>query len=319
MNNNPPIVKMKFGSVLYGTNTPESDTDIKGIFLPTYRDCLLNRISKCRSESTGPKHAKNTNADTDEAYYSLQYFMQLLREGQVVALDMLFCPPDKIISNSTIWSELIYPARHSLIGRNMRAFMGYCRTQTHKYGVKGSRIAAIRHILELVDSKEGTKLNDIYEELPETEHVLKYFDPISKQNTLEVCGRKFQGMIPLQEMAGCLKRILENYGHRAKQAEQNKNIDWKAVSHAFRVCYEALELLTTGNITFPLKQAEFLKQIKQGKLHYSKDGVPDKLDALIAEVQDAASLSTLPEQAEQSVFDELILSCYSTITTTRTI
>ena len=91
------------------------------------------------------------------------------------------------------------------------------------------------------------------------------------------------------------------------------------MSHAFRVCYEALELLTTAEITFPLKQAEFLKQIKQGRLHYSKDSIPDKLDALIAEVQDAASLSTLPEQAEQSVFDELILSCYSTITTTRTL
>jgi hypothetical protein len=171
-------------------------------------------------------------------------------------------------------------------------------------------------MLELVSNKEGLKLDDIYPTVSETEHVLKYFDPISKQNTLEVCGRKFQGMILLQEMAGCLKRILENYGHRAKQAEQNENIDWKAVSHAFRVCYQALELLTTGNITFPLKQAEFLKQIKQGKLHYSKDGVPDKLDALIAEVRDASSLSTLPEQAEQSVFDELILSCYSMITTT---
>ncbi|MFA5753336.1 MAG: nucleotidyltransferase domain-containing protein, partial [Bacteroidales bacterium] len=96
MNNNPTIVKMKFGSVLYGTNTPESDTDIKGVFLPTYRDCLLNRISRCRVESSGPKGAKNTSSDTDEETYSLHYFMQLLREGQVVALDMLFCPPDKI-------------------------------------------------------------------------------------------------------------------------------------------------------------------------------------------------------------------------------
>ena len=30
----------KFGSHLYGTNTPESDEDFKGVYLPTLEQCI---------------------------------------------------------------------------------------------------------------------------------------------------------------------------------------------------------------------------------------------------------------------------------------
>lgn len=34
------IVKMVFGSFLYGTDTPESDKDYKGVFLPSWEEIL---------------------------------------------------------------------------------------------------------------------------------------------------------------------------------------------------------------------------------------------------------------------------------------
>ena len=40
------IVKMKFGSHLYGTDTENSDVDYKGVFLPSKEDILLGRIQK---------------------------------------------------------------------------------------------------------------------------------------------------------------------------------------------------------------------------------------------------------------------------------
>ena len=45
-------------------------------------------------------------------------------------------------------------------------------------------------------------------------------------------------------------------------------VDWKAVSHAFRCCYQIEELLNIGFLQYPLKDAEFLKQIKYGKLDW---------------------------------------------------
>jgi len=47
------VVHMIFGSHLYGTNTPDSDTDYKGIFLPSREQVFLGKIPK--SYSTSPK------------------------------------------------------------------------------------------------------------------------------------------------------------------------------------------------------------------------------------------------------------------------
>ena len=51
------IVKTIFGSHLYGTSTPESDNDFKGVFLPSKEQILLNEIPKSINEST-----KNNNS-----------------------------------------------------------------------------------------------------------------------------------------------------------------------------------------------------------------------------------------------------------------
>lgn len=79
------IVKMKFGSHLYGTSTEDSDVDYKGIFLPGKREILLNHIPKCRSFSTGNDLVKNSPDDVDEEIYSLHYFIELACDGQTVA------------------------------------------------------------------------------------------------------------------------------------------------------------------------------------------------------------------------------------------
>ena len=72
------IVKMFFGSHLYGTDTINSDKDYKGIYLPSKHDVLLNRVNKCYSESTGGNNSKNTSEDVDiEIYSQALYFVGL--------------------------------------------------------------------------------------------------------------------------------------------------------------------------------------------------------------------------------------------------
>jgi predicted nucleotidyltransferase len=43
------IVEMRFGSHLYGTATPLSDLDYKGVYLPDGRDILLQRVRGTRA------------------------------------------------------------------------------------------------------------------------------------------------------------------------------------------------------------------------------------------------------------------------------
>ncbi|OGE64274.1 hypothetical protein A3I48_00800 [Candidatus Daviesbacteria bacterium RIFCSPLOWO2_02_FULL_36_7] len=40
------IFLTQFGSHIYGTSTPQSDLDYKGIYLATYRDIILNRAKE---------------------------------------------------------------------------------------------------------------------------------------------------------------------------------------------------------------------------------------------------------------------------------
>ena len=59
------IVKMKFGSHLYGTASEHSDTDYKGVYLPSREAVLLGDIQKCLNHSTGCGTSKNKACDVD--------------------------------------------------------------------------------------------------------------------------------------------------------------------------------------------------------------------------------------------------------------
>ncbi len=87
------IVEMRFGAHLYGTDTATSDLDLKGVYLPSARDILLQRAAAATpSGDRKAAGARNAPGDVDRELYSLQRYLELLAEGHTVALDMLFAP-----------------------------------------------------------------------------------------------------------------------------------------------------------------------------------------------------------------------------------
>ena len=118
------IVEMRFGSHLYGTETAASDLDLKGVYLPEARDILLQRVKATVISSRAKAAAeKNTAADVDREIYSLQRYLQLLTDGQTVALDMLFAPEAAMtIEPSSLWRE-IQDKGDRLISRRATAFV----------------------------------------------------------------------------------------------------------------------------------------------------------------------------------------------------
>ena len=136
------IVRLKFGSHLYGCETETSDQDIKGIFMPTKEQIFLGKIPKSINENTKTGEGKNTKDDTDSEIYSLHYFLKLACEGQTVAVDMLYAPDNMILETSDIWGKIV-KERKKFITKNMQAFLGYCLRQCSKYSCKGSRLYAL--------------------------------------------------------------------------------------------------------------------------------------------------------------------------------
>ena len=83
------VVRIEFGSHLYGTSTSTSDRDFKSVYVPCAADILLQRVKGSLGHKV--KHFegdKNSPEDTDDEMYSLQRYLGLLSEGQTVTIDM---------------------------------------------------------------------------------------------------------------------------------------------------------------------------------------------------------------------------------------
>jgi len=299
------IVKMIFGSHLYGTATSDSDLDYKGIFLPSKEEILLGNIPKGYSYSTRATGVKNTADDTDVELYSLHYFIKLACEGQTVALDMLHAPDAMITESSDVWTSIV-KQRRKFYSKNLKSFIQYARRQASKYGIKGSRLSAASEVLTLLRSEDPTKrLQVVWDKLPRLEHCYEAGRDPNGIRQYQVCGKMFQETTSIGYMIPVLEKFYDEYGNRARLASENRNVDWKAVSHALRAAIQVKEILTQSKITFPLKKAPFLVLVKEGKLDYVAEVAP-VLEALMEEVEGLVSGSGLPEKADGAYWNKFV-------------
>ena len=299
------IVKMKFGAHLYGTATSESDVDYKGVFMPTREEVLLGRIPKSHSHTTGQDDSRNTKDDIDVEIYSLHYFIKLACDGQTVAMDMLHAPEEMILQTSPIWKAII-ENRHRFYTRNLKSFIDYARRQASKYGIKGSRINNALRVLDLLKKEDPErKMREVWDDLPRIEHCYDVAPDPNGMRQYQVCGKSFQESATIGYVIPILEKFYNDYGQRARLAAENKNIDWKAVSHALRAAYQTREILTENNITYPLKTAPFLMKVKQGELDYLTEVAP-VLEALMEEVEALSLRSTLPEEVDRKFWDQFV-------------
>lgn len=314
-----------FGSHLYGLNTPTSDKDYKGIFLPHPRDILLGKAPKTIDTSTGDKSSKNTVDDVDRQLYSLTKFISLACDGDTVALDMLHASDDKLIANSEIW-QYIRANRWRFYTTELTGLFGYVRKQAAKYGVKGSRLAALREVVDVLNDTQNemvvktplcntthrVKVGEVSHTFPTNEFCRFVTDTTMKsgcQDFYEVLGRKFQSTITVAEMKKSVYKLWDEYGERARQAEANNGIDWKALSHALRGGMQLIQIYKDGDIVYPLPDSAFLKLVKAGGVPFAT--VQEKLEEVMGEVERLAAISTYPKEVDREFWNDFIERVYS--------
>lgn len=310
------IIEVKYGSHLYGTASSESDLDIKSVYLPSASDILLQRIKPVISNGSNKEFGKKNNAsDIDDESYSISKFLHLIAEGQMLAIEMIFAPEGSYLQAPTrIWYE-IQNFGKTLLTKKIEPYYLYCHKQIRKYGVKGSRVGVAKEMLNFftLPGHSEQKLSDISEMLLEIvvnseSACIKEIDGIL---FLEICGRKFSFNEKISNVIVALKAFIDKYGQRSFEAENNTNVDWKAVSHAVRVLYEAKELLTYNMITFPRPEAEYLLKIKEGKFIFST--IIEKIESLYEEVKIASHNSKLPDLLDLEKIDNYIKKIYTEI------
>lgn len=309
------IFKTMFGSHLYGTNTEDSDIDFKIIYAPTKKQLITGKVkpfSSIHKSNKNDKHDKSDSSIIEEEYITLQQFLNLAMEGQTVAIDILFAPENfwrgKI---SNFWIEEIIPNRELFLSKKLNKFVQYCVKQAAKYGIKGSRINTVKTYIKFFENhKNETKLINIVDQLKymsNIDHSYLILNDKPHESILKICGKKFLLSVKIKHVLPSLYHFLDTYGKRAEQASKDQGVDKKACSHAFRAAFEVKELVETRNLIFPLKDREFLKDIKTGKLTYSE--FAPMLEDLVDEVEDLVNNSDLPDKPLIN-FDKTVLKYY---------
>jgi len=320
MKNLNKIVEIKFGSFLYGTNTPESDLDLRGVFLPTREEILLGDYKDTVDIKTKVGSGKNTKDDIDRQFFSVKKFLHLLKRGDTGAYDMLFAPKESRIYETQEWGKIL-SYRDKLLQCGLEGMVGYIYHQTAKYGLKGSNIDALEQVIAVLEKlpprdKGYLHWDKIKEELSKIEQVTWLLLPINDKQyeeipAFEILKRKFPSTNHNLENLRVARKIRESYGKRAEMARTNLGVDYKAVQHAYRVLGQVEELLTTGHITFPRPDAEKLLKIRKAEIPYSE--ISAEIERRIEELKELKEKSTLPDKLDEKFIDSIVMEMHGEI------
>lgn len=315
------IFKTQFGSHLYGTNTPSSDKDYKGVYIQDFPTLLLRKNTHSLHQNTKSGYGeRNTSDDIDIEYIELSSFVHDALKGQTYAIDMLFAPQDlweAPYNDSVIWSDIVNN-REKFLSKNVAPYIGYCRKQAAKYGLKGSRLGEVIRLRDWAKAQpEKLRITEALAitPFPRSEYIFldsRTMYPNGKEVTqefLNVLGKLYSTEETILDLLVRIEEFMNKYGSRSIQAQENDGVDWKAISHAYRACFQMIELALYGKIHFPLHQKDFLIEIKQGKKPYSF--VQEDLPLLMEKATHLITNSTvLPEQPDTRFWDKWLLTTY---------
>ena len=310
-----------YGSKLFGTDNVNSDTDYKGIFIPSSEDVLLKRDIEHYNYNTNSE-SKNGKEDVDLQLYSIYKWFNLLKKGETGALDLLFScfREDTQIYSDEAFLNVIKENYQKFYNKNLHSFIGYCVGQSKMYNIKGQRFNELHHFVtlfkEIAIEDSEAKLENYFDKIEqifqsESFKYVKFIKAsISRGNQaykegryVELLGKRFAGSVSVGYFSKLIEEMEEQFGHRTRDA--SKGVDYKALSHAVRVIDEVEELLDEQFITFPLKNRAYVTAIKEGNV--ALEDVMAYIDVKLDSVQEKLDNATLPLKSDEVFIDELIL------------
>jgi len=135
------LYEVVHGSHLYGTNTSDSDLDIKGVYAPYSYDVLcgeepaLNVISKA-NKGNNEKSDKDT---VERKYYSLAKFYHLLSKGDIGCTEMLFAQHTATREFDNFIKEILDYAPRYMISKKIVSFIN-CANNNIKNAEKSANV-----------------------------------------------------------------------------------------------------------------------------------------------------------------------------------
>lgn len=308
------ILEVQVGSQVYGTSTPDSDTDYMGIFIASKRFYLgLDKVEEVDLSTVSKlANGKNDKDAVDLKYYELRKYVKLAMDNNPNILDALFSPRDKIVYIND-FGEMLLGARHLFPYKGLaQKYLGYAFSQKHKMCIKVNNFDTLHQFNSWLD-----------ENLVEpNHHIVKGNKYLSNQLLAELRTVKIPGIKFHEHQASCgdinislteklskvrakVKDRLSKVGNR-EELYTKYGFDTKFGSHLIRLLLEGKELLQTGQLEYPLKDREMLLDIRNGK--WTKEDIIKYSEDLEHEFESLVENSKLPSKPRYNEIEHLLIS-----------
>lgn len=332
------LLEVISGSRAYGTDTPESDTDLKGVFLQPLDSWLgMHRMDQVNDE------AHNIT------FYELGRFAELLGKNNPNLLELLFTPSDCLLFRHALL-DLITP--EMVLSRVcFESFAGYALTQISKARGLNKKIVNPQpdtrrsamefcHVLQdqgsvsLADwlNARGLHQHDCgVSAVPHTTGMFGiYHDPTGAaayrgiwshaKATDPTLSRVPRGLSPLGWMhfnQDAFKRHCREWAeyhewrtHRNEARYQGnmqhgQRYDAKNLMHTFRLLDSAEEIARKGRLTVRTKNRAWLLRVRAGEFSY--DELTSRAAERVEEIRELYATSALPEKPDLPAIEAAVV------------
>lgn len=326
------------GSKAYGLDTPQSDTDLKGVyFLPKEQFFGLEYISQTSNEMN------------DEVYYELGRFMELLVKNNPNILEILASPKECILYKHPLMNRLSVDMFLSKLCKD--TFAGYAHSQIKKargykkkvvnpMGKERKSVLDFCYILDGYSSlpvKEWLDKNGFEQErsglssIAHTKGIYAlFYDEDNKLSYKGILQNAEANEVSLSCIPKGEKEIaylsfnIEAYSMYCKEykdywdwvakrneiryqgnLEHGKSYDAKNIMHTIRLLQVAEEILRDGQLNVRRPNREQLLDIKSGKFEY--DELLQMADELMKRIEKYAEESSLQDKPDTEKVEKLLV------------
>ena len=264
-----PLFLVTTGSHLYGTNTEQSDLDVRGFIIPP-KDYLIGLANFEQSELT--------ENGVDQIIWSLKRYLELIRKGDPQVFEMLFAPDTKVLKTTNL-AENLRSNRHKIVGQHIvKRIVGYAEAEWRK--VKGVKVVPAKRTI--TEDQVITDIRDVFKpNKNQMDEVLSILFANHEKKVIPATG----------DLGTKRKQQIEQFGYCCSSA-----------SHSIRLLGQLEELLATNLITFPRPNRDELFAIKTGSIAFEQ--VEKRFMRLREQVETLKSTTLLREKPDHKFLED---------------
>ena len=298
------------GSYAYGTNTENSDLDVRGCALNTKEEILTNK-----------NFDQFVNEETDTTIYSFNKLVSLLSNTNPNTIELMGLKPEHYLYLHPIGKELLNNAHLFLSKKAIHSFGGYANQQLRRMELLCNRNVSQAQREQFILNTINNAMYDIkqaYQDFTDEEIKLYIDKAVQEGYDTEIFMDVNLKHYPLRDYCSVwneMKSIISSYNKIGKRNEKaiTHNKLGKHMMHLIRLYMMCLDILEKEQIiTYREAEHDLLMDIRNGKYLNSNDQPIPEFYEMVDDYEkrlDYAKLNTgLSDNPDYKKINEFVMS-----------